>query len=533
MRHCRLLFGLWLVSLAPCLAHAADAIVGSVQDAKGSPLNGVFVSATRNGANYTVTVFSDDAGKFRFGDNLAAGTYTVTAHASGFQSIQRSNVDVKPQTPLRLDFSLQEETRLEEQFKQATPGEWLASVPGTEEEKRSVARHCSGCHHNLYQVMAHRFDKDGWMKIVAAMELVDAIGIPRSVPGAGASGLPQQVISPGKWHFASREEIADYLAKIRGPESPYPKIKFNPRASGKATQAVITEYLLPRENAIPHDVVLDPQGNAWYNDFKADYLGKINAKTGEITEYKLPTAPPPSHPGSADMFYGQDGQVWVSERLAQRTVRFDPKTATVTAIYPKVSVDRVDPQRNVALGTHMRLDLKTGDVFRYKYKANSDGYGTAVDARGFGYRGGIKESDVKVLNPETGEVKSYLTPTPESGPRRICLDWDENVWFGEWLGGKIGKLEVKSGKITEFPVSLPYAAFYEACADVKNHNGWGFDWHNDRLLRVNGKTGEITQYPMPTPDVESRRTAFDPSTDPPTVWIHGAGNGRIIRVQAP
>jgi hypothetical protein len=38
---------------------------------------------------------------------------------------------------------------------------------------------------------------------------------------------------------------------------------------------------------------------------------------------------------------------------------------------------------------------------------------------------------------------------------------------------------------------------------------------------------------MPTPDVESRRTAVDTSTNPSSVWIHGAGNGLIIRVQAP
>jgi len=94
-------------------------------------------------------------------------------------------------------------------------------------------------------------------------------------------------------------------------------------------------------------------------------------------------------------------------------------------------------------------------------------------------------------------------------------------------------LDIKSGKMTEYPVSGPFAAFYEAGVDPKNHMGWAFDWRNDRLVRVNPKTGEVTEYPMPTPDVQSRRTDVDTTTDPPSVWIHGAGNGLLIRVQAP
>ena len=125
------------------------------------------------------------------------------------------------------------------------------------------------------------------------------------------------------------------------------------------------------------------------------------------------------------------------------------------------------------------------------------------------------------------------TPTPDSGPRRIQLDGDAYLWFGEWFGGKIGRLDIKSGKISEYSVSVPFAAFYEAGTDPKNHHGWAFDWRSDRLMRVDPATGEVTEYPMPTRDVESRRTAVDTSTNPPAVWIHGAGNGLIIRVQAP
>jgi len=303
--------------------------------------------------------------------------------------------------------------------------------------------------------------------------------------------------------------------------------------SGKATQAVVTEYRVPRANAVPHDVQLDSEGNAWYNDFKTDYLGKINPATGEIKEYKLPSKPG-FHPGSSNMFVGDDDTIWVNQRIAGTLTRFDPKTEMVIGRWEKVGwFDRFDSRAGIAYGTQGQLDVTTGKVRRYEYKAETDGYGTDVDSRGFAYRGGIADSDIKVLNPETGEVINLFTPTPDSGPRRIELDGDDYLWFGEWFGGKIGRLDIKSRKITEFTPSVPFAAFYQAGTDPKNHFGWAYDWRSDRLMRVDPATGEVVEYPMPTRDVESRRTAVDTSTNPPSVWIHGAGNGLILRVQAP
>src|SRR5439155_669795 len=110
--------------------------------------------------------------------------------------------------------------------------------------------------------------------------------------------------------------------------------------------------------------------------------------------------------------------------------------------------------------------------------------------------------------------------------RRITLDGDETLWFGEWYGGKVGRFDVKTGQITEYTPSVPFSAFYQAGVDEKNHEGWAYDWHNDRLVRVNSRTAEIVEYPMPTRDVEGRRTSMDYSTNPVSVWIHGAGNGR-------
>ena len=517
----------------------ANPIAGSVSDTHGNRLNGVFVTAERAGASYRVTVFSDDGGQYRFPD-LEAGTYTVMAHAGGFQANRQSNIVVKSGATAEVGFTLAAETRPEELFRQAVPGEWLASLPGTEKQKIAIGRNCSGCHHNLYQLMEHRFTREDWLKIVTTMEVTDAIGIVRP-PGEVAENY---VLERGQWRFGSREEIADYLAQVQGPGSPLPTIKFHPRPTGKATQAIITEYRIPREGAAPHDVQVDRDGNAWYNDFKANYLGKINPKTGEIKEFTMP-GKPGTHPGSANMgIYpdSPDHHVYVSLRTQGQMVKFDPITEKIVVVWERSQMRtgladmpfyRID-RNGIGLGGAGRVQLSTGRVLtRTEYKGNTTGYAGDVDSKGVGYRGGISDHDIKVLNPETGEVKSYPTPTPFSGPRRSEMDGDETLWFGEWWGGKIGTFDTQTTKITEYTPSVPYAAFYQAGVNGRTHEGWSFDWHNDRLVRVNPRTGELTEYPMPTRDVESRRTAVDNSTNPPSVWIHGAGNGLIIRVQAP
>ncbi|MGH9786251.1 MAG: carboxypeptidase regulatory-like domain-containing protein [Terriglobia bacterium] len=516
-------FAWWTSTLLLALpGFGAGTVRGSIKDSSGAALNGVFVSAQRAGATFTTTVYSDDTGQFRF-PPLAAGSYTVTAHAGGFQPARRANVAVQDGATLPMDFALQVETRPEVLLQQARASEWLASLPGTVEQKMSLGKNCGSCHHNLYHLQGVRFTKEDWVKVISAMERIDVIGEIREP--RPAYYMP--------WRHGTKEQIAEYLAQVQGPDSPLANIRFFPRASGKATQAVITEYRVPRANAVPHDVQLDSQGNAWYNDFKTDHLGKINPATGEIKEYKLPSKPG-FHPGSSNMFVGDDDTIWVNQRIAGTLTRFDPKTEQVVGRWERVGgFDRFDSKSGIAYGTNGQLDVKTGKVLRYQYKADTDGYGTAVDSRGFAYRGGIADSDIKVLNPETGEVANILTPTPDSGPRRIQLDGDAYLWFGEWFGGKIGRLDIKAGTITEHSVSVPFAAFYEAGTDPKNHHGWAFDWRSDRLMRVDPATGAVTEYPMPTRDVESRRTAVDTSTNPPSVWIHGAGNGLIIRVQAP
>ena len=84
----------------------------------------------------------------------------------------------------------------------------------------------------------------------------------------------------------TREKAAEFLSTINlseGQNWDYP-LKTVPRPSGRATHVVITEYDLPRPTIEPHDVIVDKDGNAWYSNFGEQTFGKLDPKTGKVTE---------------------------------------------------------------------------------------------------------------------------------------------------------------------------------------------------------------------------------------------------------
>ncbi|HSB81357.1 MAG TPA: lyase, partial [Candidatus Methylomirabilis sp.] len=50
-------------------------------------------------------------------------------------------------------------------------------------------------------------------------------------------------------------------------------------------KAAIKEFDLPTPGSHPHDPALAPDGSLWYTGQMANRLGRLDPKTGEITEY--------------------------------------------------------------------------------------------------------------------------------------------------------------------------------------------------------------------------------------------------------
>jgi hypothetical protein len=295
---------------------------GSVDAAGGEALEGIAVQLIAPNGIRT-TVYSDQDGQYEF-PQLPSGSYTLRiAKPLEFLPYRRDAVKVDgPATLDKIILQRRSETDFlpptEDVLSQLTGAEWIWNLPGTAEEKQTFSRNCGAGCHSYQQIMRNRLDERSWGLMVQRM--LHHGGSPLIVPSR-ARGNPQQ-----------EEMIVKWLAKVRGPDSKMAPLRVFPRPHGPATRVVVTEYELPRVLISAHDVSGDSKGNIWYSSHRTPYMGKLDPRTGIVTEYQVPPTPAGILPGTHRMQVDQHDIVWASENWAHNFVRFDPVTETFTKV---------------------------------------------------------------------------------------------------------------------------------------------------------------------------------------------------------
>ena len=123
-------------------APSLEMLGGQVSSAKEGNMEGVLVTAKKDGANMSVTVVSDEKGHYSFpSGRLTPGNYRLTVRAIGYVLDGPRNVTVGA-NGTKADVRLNETQNIAPQM---TNSEWLASAPGTEAEKRDLVS-CATCH---------------------------------------------------------------------------------------------------------------------------------------------------------------------------------------------------------------------------------------------------------------------------------------------------------------------------------------------------------------------------------------------------
>ena len=109
------------------------ALGGSVGSAQEAKMEGVVVSARRDGANFTVSVVSDAQGRYSFPrTHLEPGKYTLTIRAVGFDLARPVRAEVTAGPATAADLTLEKTKDLASQLSSL---EWAMSIPGTSEQK--------------------------------------------------------------------------------------------------------------------------------------------------------------------------------------------------------------------------------------------------------------------------------------------------------------------------------------------------------------------------------------------------------------
>jgi len=146
-------------------AQAPAALTGQVSSAAEGPMEGVVVSAKRDGSTLTISVVSDTAGKFSLpASKLEPGRYSLAIRAVGYDIDGPKTADVAAGSTATADIKLRPTRNLAKQLSNA---EWLASFPGTDTQKKTLLN-CIGCH-DLDRIVTSTHDAGEFVQVFNRM----------------------------------------------------------------------------------------------------------------------------------------------------------------------------------------------------------------------------------------------------------------------------------------------------------------------------------------------------------------------------
>ena len=124
-------------------AALAGQVSSDAEGAKESPMEGVVVTAHKDGSIVSVSVTTDAQGRYAFPENrLEPGQYNIAIRAVGYDLAAPATGEVVAEKTTNLDLKLQKTKDLAGQLSNA---EWMMSIPGTEEQKAFLLD-CTSCH---------------------------------------------------------------------------------------------------------------------------------------------------------------------------------------------------------------------------------------------------------------------------------------------------------------------------------------------------------------------------------------------------
>ena len=421
-------------------APTAGNLSGTVKSSDGKPLEGVGVSARGTSETFTTTVYTDETGRYLF-PPMSGGKYKVWAQAVGFET-SRTEADFSDGAKKQVDLTL---ASLNDFYKQLSGTEWAASLPeATPDDRRMKTvfiNNCSGCHQVSF-LLQNRFDAAGWGAVITLMEKMLSIGY------APEDAKPNPVI------HAYKQELAEYLGRVRGPGNSPLNLKLLPRPTGESAQIVVTEYDLSRPDMpgwimehngtdwsegtpsrwngrAAHDVAIDKGGYVWFADDATPErtLGKLDPRTGRITEYKLADQANAAESSHA-LVFDKAGNIWFANGTEGSPTKFDPETGKFFR-YPR-------PQDFPFSGDFITLDTK-GNVWSPH-----------------------REGAFK-LDPQTGKYTNYSV-RPGKANYDLAADEEDKVWVSKPGGNDMEIVDSHTGKIEQLALNPVVSQDYEITA---------------------------------------------------------------------
>ena len=302
--------------------------------------------------------------------------------------------------------------------------------------------------------------------------------------------------------------------------------------------------MMPVAQDLPHDVVVEPNGDVVITGMFTHRLYRLEPESGALSEIPIPVVES-ANPRAIDR--DASGRTWVvlgqPKKLAAvvadtsggagtwgciptawpwRRTGKSGSTATSLAS-PSSSASSIPPRDKVTtypVPPHPTLAKGPGGPIPYEIRAAPDGRI---------WLGELQGNRLVALTPKTGKFQTFTLPTAHSGPRRFDVDAKGILWIPAYSANLLVRLDPATGKFTEIPLPMKDALPYVARVDPRDGAIWLGTAAADVLLRYDPGSGRFETFPLPSKGALVRHMAVDPRTG--AVWLaYGASPGIPARV---
>ena len=192
--------------------------------------------------------------------------------------------------------------------------------------------------------------------------------------------------------------------------------------------------------------------------------------------------PPGGKSGIMGIVVAPDETIWFAEQYANYIGHFSPQSGQYR-VYPLPRISTPDASNP---GQTLHLPSAPNDL--------------ALDRQGTLWFTELNTNQVGRLNIATGAIQQYpLTRARDAkalNPYGITIDPRGQVWFSAASATILGKLDPASGQVSTFPVAVTTSPLMELASDANGHI-WATTFSNNLLLQFDPASARFTVYNAP------------------------------------
>ncbi len=469
-----------------------------VLDSNGKPIGGAMFSV-QVGPNRRVTRFSNSEGWVDLANLDVPGKPATLSH-TGYQT--KSFVSGSPGALVRLD--------ADAEFLQKLPSsQWLELLPDGD-LKREFIVNCASCHGLAFdRIMSNGRARDAgqWQAAITAMRGIDVY----------------EVIPPDFDDDMYSRWLADHL-------SDEAISTLAPRVVGDADRLAeieITEYSLPKDDSLPHDLVIGPSGQIWITAFLYDELWSLTPETSAIQRYSVDDRDDVNAQPRA-LEFDNSGQLWLVNGGSESVLRFNPLDGSYVELPVGMYAHSIDlaPDGSVWVNDYFAAQerlavidptdnsvsvVQVPEAGRPATEGLPLPYGLQVDSRGRVYSTQLAANTLVQFDSRDRSSLLWTMPTENSGPRRPGLDQYDALWIPEFNTGHVTVFNSSDQTFDRIRFGSSSLGLYDIEINQVNDEVWATGSLDSSLIRYRPNTREILVVPLPTQPAYTRHIAVDES----------------------